>query len=406
MQAAEPLLPSDEPEPLAPATGTVVVTGLAALACGHLAVDCCAGIFPVFKTLAHLDLDVAGAIAAFASMLGNGLQVAFGFLGDRGLSKTLMVSGVLLAGAVTLLPYAQGLPPIFALVLATAIGSAAFHPVAAGSASALSHARTGVMLALFLAGGYVGYALSQLTFTAFFAHGTTALMLVVPALAAVGLVRYVPAAPRRPQSLSAWAGALRRAGRPLAVLFTVQSLAAAVNISLIFLLPDFLLQRHAPTWVVQGGGHFALVAGGALALIPAGHASDRLGGRRVLLATNLVTGLLLAGVLLLPVPAPALLVLLAGFGAFNAANNVVAVAAGNRLMPGQHGGVSALLMGLPWCVAAVGPGVAGLLADPARGGTPAAALGWLGLCIPLALVAAAALPAAPARTIKVSAAER
>jgi len=47
-----------------------------------------------------------------------------------------------------------------------------------------------------------------------------------------------------------------------------------------------------------------------------------------------------------------------------------------------------LLMGLPWCVAALGPVVAGVLADPARGGTPAGALGWFMLLMPLGLVAA------------------
>jgi hypothetical protein len=45
-------------------------------------------------------------------------------------------------------------------------------------------------------------------------------------------------------------------------------------------------------------------------------------------------------------------------------------------------------MGLPWCVAALGPVVAGVLADPSRGGTPAGALGWFMLLMPLGLVAA------------------
>ena len=46
-------------------------------------------------------------------------------------------------------------------------------------------------------------------------------------------------------------------------------------------------------------------------------------------------------------------------GAFNGINNMAAVAEGNRLLPGQASGVSALLMGLPWCIAALGPVVAG-----------------------------------------------
>ncbi|MBI5544212.1 MAG: hypothetical protein HY901_10010 [Deltaproteobacteria bacterium] len=202
----------------------------------------------------------------------------------------------------------------------------------------------------------------------------------------------VPVAPRLPHSFAAWTGSLRHARRPLGSLFAVQALAAAVNMSMIFLLPDLMLQLGAPDWVVQGGGHFALVAGGALALVPAGHAADRLGGRRVLVTTNFMTGLALAVILGVKVPPVLLLPVLAAFGAFASANNVVALAEGNRLLPGRGSGVSALLMGLPWCVASLGPVIAGALADPHHGGTPTAALGTMALCSPLALLAAALLP--------------
>jgi len=48
-------------------------------------------------------------------------------------------------------------------------------------------------------------------------------------------------------------------------------------------------------------------------------------------------------------------------------------------------------MGLPWCLAAMTPAIAGTLADPSNGGTPAVALRWIFLTIPAALVAAAFL---------------
>jgi FSR family fosmidomycin resistance protein-like MFS transporter len=374
--------------PAARAAGTFAA-GLAALAAGHMAVDCCTGIWPVFKTLAHLDLDLAGAIATAAGLIANGLQVAFGLLGDRGLAKKLMVGGVLLAGAVTLAPLTQSYAVLFALVLATSLGSAAFHPIAAGSAAGLSTERTGVLMALFLAGGYAGYSMSQLAFTAAYRVGPAApaLLLVVPALAAAGITRFVPAARRRSQTLAAWTRSVRGVARPLSALFSVQALAGTINTSIVFLLPDLLLQRGVPAFVAQGGGHFALVIGAVFALVPAGHATDRLGARRVLVVTNLATGALLALVLAGSWSPAVLLVLLAGFGAFNSANNVVAVSAGNRLLPGQSSGVSALLMGVPWCVAALGPLVSGLLADPRRGGDPTRALAWMGIVIPLALVA-------------------
>ena len=140
--------------------------------------------------------------------------------------------------------------------------------------------------------------------------------------------------------------------------------------------------------MVRGGGHFALIAGGRLSLIPAGQASDRWSARHMLVFANLTTALAL-GLLLLRGSASTLdLLFVTAVGAFNGINNIAAVAEGNRLLPGQASGVSALLMGMPWCIAALGPVVAGVLADPARGGTPAGALGWFMLLLPLGLVAA------------------
>ena len=108
----------------------------------------------------------------------------------------------------------------------------------------------------------------------------------------------------------------------------------------------------------------------------------------MLVFANLTTALAL-GLLLLRGSASTLdLFFVTAVGAFGGINNIAAVAEGNRLLPGQASAVSALLMGMPWCVAALGPVVAGVLADPARGGTPAGALGWFMLLMPLGLVAA------------------
>lgn len=365
-------------------------TSLLVLALGHLAVDCCTGIWPVYKTLAGIDLALAGLIATTGSFVGNGLQLVFGALADRGWRKHLLVGGLLLVGGVMLVPYVQSPLLLMLLALATSIGSAAFHPTGAGTASGLSRERTGVVVAVFLAGGYLGYALSQLVFTAAYraTQGRTAPLLLIPVVAAlaVGLTLRVPAAAPGAAALQ-WS-VLRAALRPLAPLFGVQAFASAINMAVIFLLPDLLIAKGAPEWVSQGGAHFALVAGGCLSLVPAGHAADRLGARRVLLLVNSVTGVLLLGLLLAsPLPA-AILVLAAAFGAFNSANNVVVLAEGNRTLPGQASGVSSLLMGLPWCAASVSPVIAGAIA---RVHGARSALQWALLFVALALATSTAV---------------
>ncbi len=345
----------------------------------------------MFKTVAHLDLALAGLIATVGSMAGNGLQLAFGTFADRGGRRRLLVIGVASAASVTVVPWARGSYLAMALlVMAGQIGSAAFHPSAAGAATTLSPRRAGYMLGLFLAGGYLGYSLSQFLFTAVYAASprATPLIALLPFAAAAAIALRVPKGRRATMVGSVGGAALGRARRSLASLFVVQACTGTVNLTLVFLLPDLLLQRHGPSWMVAGGGHFALVAGGALALLPAGHAADRWGARGALTVANLVSVLWLAWLLARPSASPADLLLVLAFGTFNGVNSVVAVSEGSRLLPGHASAVSALLMGLPWCIAALGPVVGGVLADPARGGTPAAALVWFALLIPVALAAA------------------
>lgn len=377
--------------PAPQATATTAWWTLLALAGGHCAVDCCSGIWPVFKTLAQLDIAKAGLIATIGSMTGNGLQLAFGVLADSGWRKRLIVAGVAVAGTVTLAPWAVRSYPIMGcLVLATNVGSAAFHPSATGAAAGLSRRRVGFMIAVFLSGGYLGYSLSQLLFSTVYQteHMLTPVIALLPLAMAAAIAAGLPASREaRPQGGVDWA-TLRGHLGSLAPLFVVQTMAGAVNVSLVFLLPDLLLSRHAAPWIVGGGGHFALIAGGCLSLLPAGQASDRWSARRMLVFANLTTALALGVLLLRSSTSPLDLLVVTAVGAFNGINSVAAVAEGSRLLPGQASAVSALLMGLPWCLAALGPVVAGVLADPARGGTPAGALGWFMLLLPLGLAAA------------------
>jgi len=345
----------------------------------------------VFKTVAHLDLALAGLIATVGSIAGNGLQLAFGAFADRGGRRRLLVVGVASAAAVTFVPWARGSYLAMALlVMAAQIGSAAFHPSAAGAAATLSRRRAGLLLGLFFAGGYLGYSLSQFLFTAVYHvwSRATPLIALLPFAAAATIALRVPSTRATAAPGGVDRAALRRVRGSLAALFAVQACTGTVNLTMIFLLPDLLVQRHAARWMAEGGGHFALVAGGALALLPAGLTADRWGARGALTVANLVSVVWLLWLLSRGTASPLDLLLILGFGVFNSVNSVVAVSEGSRLLPGHASAVSALLMGLPWCVAALGPVIAGLLADPARGGTPAWALGWFALLIPLALLAA------------------
>jgi FSR family fosmidomycin resistance protein-like MFS transporter len=367
------------------------------MAAGHLSVDACAGIWPVYKILAHLDLRTAGGIATASTLAGNGLQLAFGPLADRGHRRLLVATGVAAAGAVCFFPYAGSPAALLALVLVASIGSAAFHPAGAGHAGTVRTHRSGLAVALFLAGGYLGFAASQLAYAGAFRalDGRLAPFFVLPlALGAalllarrgVGGRGTVPCAPPAHGPVP-WG--------KLAWLFAIQGLSAAIGVSVQFLTPE--LFGGGGGTLAMGGAHCLATLAGAAALVPAGWARDRFGARRVLLVANLLAAISLGLLALFAGRGPGLLLfLLLAFNFANAANTVVALAEGTRGLSHAGSSVSALLMGLPWLVSAPAPSLAGYLADPGRGGTPAMALAIIGTCSPLAALAALFLPRLPA----------
>ena len=114
-----------------------------------------------------------------------------------------------------------------ALVIAGQVGSAAFHPSAAGAATTIAPRRAGFMLGVFLAGGYVGYSLSQLLFTAVYAAAplSTPLIGLLPlgAAAAIACARAADRAAAARRAASHWAS-LVAARRRSSSLFAVQVL--------------------------------------------------------------------------------------------------------------------------------------------------------------------------------------
>ena len=382
--------------PSAVPRGPTVAVGLLALAFGHLAVDSCSGIWPIFKTLAGLDLAWAGLVATIAGMSGNILQLLFGFLADRGLRRAVLVTGIAASGAVAAVSLTTNATWHVVLVTLAALGSGAFHPTAAGAAGSMGGARKGVFVALFLAGGYAGYGFSQLAFATLY-QWTPALTLVLaglPLLAALANgVFPPPLVTPAAGGVRAWATSIARALPRLSPLFAIQLLSSAAVVSVVFLLPDLLLARAAPYWMVAGGAHAAFVLGGCASLLPSGHLADRYGARTVLVISNVLAGIALAGLLGWG-HGVASLGLVAAFGFFSGANNVVVVAEGTRLFPDRAAATSAILMGLPWCLASLSPAVAGLLATPDFTGSPAVTLGIMGLAMPATAVLATRLPRA------------
>lgn len=352
---------------------------------GHFIVDIMLGIWPVYKTIIHLDLAKAGLIVAIGAFIGEGSQLIFGSLSDRGYHKKIIMFGVLAASSATFLAYSTNYFVLFGLYLLTCIGSGAFHPAAAGLVSSIDPNRRSLLMAIFASGGSIGLAMSQIVFTntyEFFNQQTFLLAIPTVVIICLLLAYQFPFFQVTPEStshrLKDFIVFFKRSD--LRHLYISQVANQAIFWGAIFILPDVLKTLGHYDWVCYGGGHMCLILGGAIMLIPSGYLADRYSARTILLYAGFIACatlyfILLSGGISMTLVLIALFVL----GGSLAIANPLSVALGSRLVPNSPGTVSAFLMGLVWCVSeAIGPGGVGILSAWFEDYAPVKALALLG----------------------------
>ena len=370
---------------------------------GHFLVDFMLGIWSVFKTMSALDLGLAGLMAAAAAFIGEGAQLFFGNLSDRGYRNRLILVGIFLASANVFLAFTESYVLLLLLFMTTCIGSGAFHPTAVSLIGSLTSRQKGLYISIFSSGGALGMALSQMIFTQTHTHfnGNTLLliipsMLLVLVLLACGYFKKIQkeggTAPHASFSLSMFRDYFKDAA--LRRLYIAQVCNQTIFWGTIFLLPDVLVTRGYDPSIAYGGGHFAFIIGSAFMMIPSGYLADRFSPRKVILICSLMGMLFFYLLLFIPFLSTIYLIpLLAIAGSFLGVVQPVAVALGNELGKKNPGMVSAFTMGLVWCVAeTIGPAGSGLLSKLFVEDAPAKSLMVFGLLFPVLLYSVYKLP--------------
>lgn len=350
----------------------------------HLSLDFMLGIWPAFKTFHQLDLGISGLIAGTSMFCGDLLQVYFGILSDRGHQKKLMVGGLLLAGSVAFLSYANHYLTFFFLMLATYLGSGAFHPAAAGMMSSFSTSKKGIYFALFASGGMVGEALSQTTFfyCLDYFNGHTWVFYIPIALIAIWMGLYVTSSiPRNHlMNFKSIKNVFLSRRKELANLYFLQVSMRAIFLAFVFLLPDILCNWGFEKWFCFGGGHSCFIVGSALMSIPAGYLADRYLAKPILQCSTIISLLLFylflaVGSHSIYVAMPLLILLGGSMGVVSP----LVTASGHRLVPKNAcGSISALFMGVASCLAGVNLIISGSLASFFTGNGPVLALVTVG----------------------------
>lgn len=368
---------------------------------GHFLVDVMIGIWPVFKTFAGIDIAVAGTISGLGAFLGEGMQLLFGSWSDKGYGKYLVIGGLLATTASLGFVYTDHPAILFALYLTTCLGSGAFHPSAAFLITNIPSNKKGLLVGLFTSGGALGMAFSQIIFTyAYFRFDGHIAWLAIPAILLVSFTAFNRLEDKTKGSQTLRSHFNRKAlksffqKRELRMLYFTQVCGTTLFWALVFMLPDVLLSRGYEFWISFGGGHMAFVLGGALMMVPAGMLADRFTPKHIIIGTMLAgTGLFYIFLWFPLFDNVTLLALLFGMGACIGSINPLGLNLATKLVPNHKGLVSAIMMGLVWCLSEVlGQTGGGLLTKLFEDDAPAKALALLGSFFMIGIITASQLP--------------
>jgi FSR family fosmidomycin resistance protein-like MFS transporter len=344
--------------------------GLSMLWISHLLMDFMIGVWPIYKTLVKLDLIVAGLIASLGMFIGEGLQLFFGYLSDKGYQQKLLALGIGLTVTIPFLSYVESMWLLFAMTLSACVGSSAFHPSGSLIAMAGNPSRQSLLIALFACGGMVGASLSQIGYVYLYEKFAghlwfLALPIVVCSLGCAFFSFPKVEKQEKKANFRQVLQVLQSHKFKLTLLYVIHVLLQIVALSFTFLLPEILLIKGYEKWFCLGGGYFCYIMGSVVTSIPIGHCVDKKGYRVVLAAIVVASALLIYSFLWvesLSLSLPILLLLLLG-GTMGVIIPVVVAGGIQDVPPSTRSLISALYMGGTACVAAVGPFLASILAS-------------------------------------------
>src|SRR5919204_3344393 len=171
--------------------------GLGALALGHFCADMAQGALPALLPFLiaahHWSYGAASALVLAATVASSVIQPLFGHASDGRPLPWLMPVGVLLGGIGIALAGVLGTyAGVFAVVVVSGLGVAAFHPEASRFANVVSGSRQATGMSLFSVGGNAGFAAGPILVTPLvLALGLPGglFLAVLPAVAALVLAR-------------------------------------------------------------------------------------------------------------------------------------------------------------------------------------------------------------------------
>ena len=346
---------------------------MAVLSAGHLFTDvnqgAVAALVPFLIAERGLSLAAAGSLVMAATLSSSIVQPLFGHFSDRKPLPVLMPLGLMLGGlGIALLGVAPGYPLIFACVVLSGLGVAAFHPESARFANYVSGSRRARGMSFFSVGGNAGFALGPVITTplVLFFGLPGALFLIIPAFV-MGLV-LLSELPRllafRPKTVET--AAKRSAGKPdrwglFARMIGVVIVRSFVYFGLVTFVAEYYIRVLGSSPLLANSALSVMLFAGGAGTLVMGPLADRVGRRAVLAGSMLLLSPLIYAFIL---SGPSLgMLFLALVGAVTIGTFGVTVVMGQEYLPGRIGVAAGFTMGLSIGLGGVAAPVLGALAD-------------------------------------------
>ncbi len=345
---------------------------MTALSSGHLATDLAQGSLPALLPFLTIRFDLSytmvGALVLAATISSSIIQPAFGFWSDARGALWLLPAGVALAGiGIAFASIAPSYALVMLGVLASGLGVAAYHPEGSKFASYVSGKRRASGMSLFSVGGNIGFAIGPLLASFFVITLGLGLdggiFIALPGLIVAGgllvalphLARFAPddvAQARRSAAGNDWHGTL--------LLLAIVGLRSLAHMGLFTFIPLYEISRGNST--AYGTRLLALfLFAGALGTLLGGPLADRVGRRRVLLGSFIVSPPLILTYVLVGGPIGVIALFLAGMAVIGTFS--VSLVMSQEYMPGRVGMASGLSIGLAIGLGGIAAVALGAIAD-------------------------------------------
>jgi FSR family fosmidomycin resistance protein-like MFS transporter len=339
---------------------------------GHFVIDLYAAFLPPLLPLLidkfQISFVSASLLAAALSLSSSMTQPVFGVLFDKLGGWKMIIWGPVVAGlSLSLLGLAPHYSVLILLLILGGLGLASFHPEGAALTTLLSGQKRTWWMSVFMLGGNLGYSLGPFLILPIVIHlGLEwSLFATFPALGVAWVLhRYAKLGEKLTKTPSPAdikiEPFLNRRALGFSVLFSLVVLRVTTILSLVTFLP-MVQKLRGFSLIAAGGSMTVFMACGAFGGLIGGYLADRLGRRKIILASFIPALPALSAFLYWKGPMSLFILALLGFLLYISEPSCIVLA--QEMIPQQARTASGLIMGMAWGLGGVGVLGVGALAD-------------------------------------------